>query len=156
MKGTVVVFTLTATFFSQYSLAKAKIPIPYGRTDKIIKIVDLPDQEEFQLEDGRYFDIGSYYAINHIAWLAYSNSEPQLVGYLDDSDEYLTLTPEELEQIASIANIDIPEKANVSFMHGFGGKIILGSIGLIAAYGIYSSYFSKDEEEEQTESAQIT
>lgn len=152
MKVTITVFTLATVLFSQLSFAKAKIPIPYGTADKIIKMVDLPDQAEFQLEDGRYFDIGSYYTFDHIVWLAYSNSEPQIVGYVEDSDEYLVFTPEELKQIAEIANVEIPEEAEVSFMHKIGGKIILGIIGLFAIYGIYSSYFSKDEEEDHEES----
>lgn len=149
MKITITIFTLAAALFSQLSFAKARIPIPYGTADKIIKMVDLPDQEEFQLEDGRYFDIGSYYTINHIVWLAYSSSDPQIVGYVEDSDEYLVFTPEELKQIAEIANVEIPAEAEVSFMHRVGGKIILGIIGLFVIYGIYSSYFSKDEEEEK-------
>ncbi|MFS4447414.1 hypothetical protein [Maribacter sp. 2307UL18-2] len=149
MKITITIFTLVAALFSQLSFAKARIPIPYGTADKIIKMVDLPDQEEFQLEDGRYFDIGSYYTINHIVWLAYSSSEPQIVGYVEDSDEYLVFTPEELKQIAEIANVEIPAEAEVSFMHSVGGKIILGIIGLFVIHGIYSSYFSKDQEEEK-------
>jgi len=151
MKTLVTLLTVTAALFSQLSFAKARIPIPYGTKDKIIKMVDLPDQEEFQLEDGRYFDIGSYYTIDHVIWLAYSHNEPQIVGYIDDSDEYLIFTPEELKEIGAIANVEIPAEAEVTFMDKIGGKVLLGIVALLAAYGIFSSYFSKDEDEDSDE-----
>ncbi len=70
-----------------------------------------PDYLEFQLEDGRYFDIGSYYTIDHAVFLAYSHNEPHIVGCVDDSDEYLIFTPEELKEIAAITDIEIPAEA---------------------------------------------
>lgn len=148
MKSLITLLTLATVLFSQVSFAKG-IPIPYGTKDKIIKMVDLPDQEEFQLEDGRYFDIGSYYTIKHIVFLAYSSSDAQIVGYIEDSDEYLEFTPEELKEIAALANVEIPAEAEVSFMDKIGGKVLLGIIALAAAYGIFTSYFSKDEDDDE-------
>ena len=99
---------LTTVFLSQIVFARARIPIPYGESEEIIKIVDLPDNENFQLDDGTYFDIGSKYTISHILWLAYSNTEPEIVGYVDgDEETYIEFTPEELKQIAEMAEIEI-------------------------------------------------
>ncbi len=130
-------------------IGRAKIPIPYGEKEKIVKIVDLPDTEEFQLEDGRFFDIGIKYTISHIVWLPYSNTEPIVTGYVDD-ETFVELTEEEIKQIASFAKVEIPNDASASFFDRIGGKIILGILLLIVVYGIYSSYFGKKEDEKNT------
>ncbi|MDO6489996.1 MULTISPECIES: hypothetical protein [unclassified Cellulophaga] len=130
-------------------VGRARIPIPYGEEQKIVKIVDLPDTEDFQLDDGTYFDIGKMYTISHIVWLPYSNTEPIITGYVDD-DTYVELSAENLKEIAEIAKVEIPETASASFFDRLGGKIILGLIGIVVLYGIYSSYFGKDEDEKET------
>ena len=130
------------------AIAKARIPIPYGEAQKIVKVTDLPDTEEFQLEDGRYFDIGKMYTISHIVWLPYSNTDAIITGYVDD-ETYVELSPEELKEIAALAKVEIPETVTASFFDRLGGKIILGLVGLVILYGIYASYFGKDEEEEE-------
>ncbi|ADV49299.1 hypothetical protein I2486_10055 [Cellulophaga sp. E16_2] len=127
------------------AIARVGIPIPYGDEDKIIKILDLPDTEEFQLEDGTYFDIGKMYTISHIVWLPYSNTEVVITGYVDD-DTYVELTPEQLIEIAALAKVEIPETASASFFDRIGGKIVLGLLALVVLYGIYASYFKKDTE----------
>lgn len=150
MKLITSMLVITMTILSQSISLKARIPIPYGEAEKIIKIVDLPDTEDFQLEDGTYFDIGSMYTINHVLWLAYSNTEPEIVGYIEGKDdEYLELTPEQLEQIAALANVEIPAEGEVSFFHKIVGKVVLGLIGAFILYTLYNSYFGKDDEEDE-------
>ncbi|MDB4292827.1 hypothetical protein N9954_05415 [Maribacter sp.] len=149
MKVTTTLITLAAALFTQLSFGSGKIPIPLGAKQKIIHIMDLPNQKAFQMEDGRYFDVGSHYEIHHMLWLAFSHSEPQLIGYLGNSDEYVVLTPNMLKAIKKTFDNSIEVRAEVSFMDKFGGKVILGIILLLAMYRIYTHYFSKTVELEE-------
>lgn len=138
------IFTCSTT-----ALMARGIPIPYGESEELVLVEDLPDTEAFQLEDGTYYDLGKKYTISHIVWLAYSNTEPVYVGYAEDGEAYLDLTPEDLELIVQEAGITLPEELKASFFHRIGGKIVLGIIGLFIIYSIYSNYFGKDDEEEE-------
>ncbi|QWX84005.1 hypothetical protein H0I23_16385 [Cellulophaga sp. HaHaR_3_176] len=141
--------TVGLLFFGLNSaIARARIPIPYGDEQRIVKVADLPDTEEYQIEDGRYFDIGKMYTISHIVWLPYNNTEVIYAGYVDD-ETYVELSADEIKTIAAAANIKISEEASASFFDRIGGKIILGLLGLIILYGIYTTYFGKDSEEEK-------
>lgn len=132
------------------SLGKARIPIPYGEKQKIVKVADLPDTEDFQLEDGTYFDIGKMYTISHIVWLPYSNTEAILTGYVDD-ETYVELTPEQVKEIAAHAKVKIPEEVTASFFDRIGGKIVLGLLAAVILYGVYSNYFGKKDDDEEEE-----
>lgn len=141
----VVLFVLV----SQASFAKLRIPIPYGTEDKIIKVMDFPDTEMFQLEDGSYFDLGSKYTKSHIVWLSYSNTEPVLVGFVEGvgnlEPSYLDLTPEMLVRLGNIPDITIPEKASISFFDKIVGKFLLGLLLIGILYGLYLQYIKKEE-----------
>ncbi len=143
----VLLFVLTG----QAVYAKARIPIPYGTEEKIIKVLDFPDTEMFQLEDGSYFDLGSMYTKSHIVWLSYSNTEPVLVGLVEGKngmeDSYLELTPEMLTEIEKTTGIELPKEGSVSFFDKFVGKFILGILVLSVLYGLYLKYIKKEEKE---------
>ena len=142
--------TLLFIFLYSTSAVMARgIPIPYGESEELVLVEELPDTEAFLLEDGTYFDLGQKYTISHIVWLAYSNTEPEYVGYANDGESYLDLTQEELLAIVQEAGITLPDELKPTFFHRIGGKIILGIIGLFILYSIYSNYFGKDEEEEE-------
>jgi hypothetical protein len=146
MKLKIVTLLFVCFFGIQNGIAKMGIPIPYGEEEKIVKIIDLPDTDEFKLDDGTFFDIGSMYTISHIVWLPYSNTEPKIVGYVND-DTYLDLSEDDLKRIKEITNLNIPTTATATFFDRIGGKIGLGILGLIVLYGVYSSYFGKDKDE---------
>ena len=143
MKVMIPLLTLAAALCTQLSFGKVKIPIPFGATQKIIHVMDLPDQKAFQMEDGRYFDVGSHYEIHHVLWMSFSYSEPQLIGYLGTSDEYVVLTPKMLQAINKAVDVDTTVVAEVLFRDKIGGKIGLSILALFGLYGIYLSYFSK-------------
>jgi len=129
------------------SIGKARIPIPYGEKQKIVKIVDLPDTEDFQLDDGTYFDIGKMYTISHIVWLPYSSTDAVLTGYVDD-ETYVELTPEQIKEIAAHAKVEIPESVSPTFFDRIGGKIL---IGLIVAGAVYFFFIRKSDDDEEDE-----
>jgi len=142
--------TLLFIFLCSTSAVMARgIPIPYGESEELVLVEELPDTETFLLEDGTYFDLGQKYTISHIVWLAYSNTEPEYVGYANDGESYLDLSPEDLQAIVQEAGITLPDELKPTFFHRIGGKIVLGIIGLFILYGIYSNYFGKDDEEEE-------
>lgn len=142
--------TLLFIFLYSTSAVMARgIPIPYGESEELVLVEELPDTEAFLLDDGTYFDLGQKYTISHIVWLAYSNTEPEYVGYANDGESYLDLTQEELLAIVQEAGITLPDELKPTFFHRIGGKIVLGIIGLFILYGIYSNYFGKDDEEEE-------
>ena len=148
MKITISLLTLAAALFTQLSFAKVGIPIPYGSEEKTIQMIELPDTEDFKYDDGRYFDIGSFYTKDHIVWLAYNTNEPEIVGYFEGSDDYLEISSEQLEEICKLANIEVPTEGEISFMDKIGGKVILGILVLIIAYGIFKNATGKEEDEE--------
>ncbi len=125
------------------------IPIPYGESEELVLVEELPDTEFFMLDDGTFFDLGQKYTISHIVWLAYSNTEPEYVGYAEDGESYLDLSEEELQAIVQEAGITLPDELKPTFFHRIGGKIVLGIIALFIIYSIYSNYFGKDDEEEE-------
>lgn len=155
MKTTLTLITLATALCAQLSFGRAKIPLPIGTKEKIIHTMDLPDQKAFQLADGRYFDIGSHYEIRHLLWLAYSHSEPQIVGYLGNSDAYVVLTPNELRAIEQATNRNLATLAEVGFMDKIGGKILLGILILLALYSSYTLYFTRTASLEEEESIAI-
>ncbi len=134
--------------------ARVRIPVPYGTEEKIIKVLDLPDTEYFKLKDGSYFDIGSKYTKSHLVWLSYSNTEPQIVGYVANGDTYLELSAEQLLEIEENANVSIPKTGSISFFDKYVGKGVFGLLGLLILYGIYNSIFNKDEDEEEEKQVQ--
>ncbi|CAA0145350.1 hypothetical protein [Tenacibaculum maritimum] len=144
MKTTTLFLVLSLSSLSVFS--KIRIPIPYGTEEKIIKIHDLPDVADFRLKDGRYFDLGSKYSKNHILWLPYSNTTPEIVGFIQgDENTFLELSAEDLIKIEKIAGVTIPKKGKVSFFDKFVGKGLLGLLGLLVLFGIYDRFFGKEE-----------
>ncbi|WP_157578101.1 hypothetical protein [Tenacibaculum ovolyticum] len=147
MKITTLLLICSLSSLSVFS--KARIPVPYGTEEKIIKIQDLPDTEDFKLKDGRYFDIGSKYTKSHLLWLSYSNTEPEIVGFIKgDESTFLKLSAEDLKRIEEITGVQIPKKGEVSFFDKFIGKGLLGVLALFVLYGLYDRFFGKDDEEE--------
>ncbi len=148
MKSVLAIFLFTTLMISQTVNAtpKLKIPIPYGTEEKIIKVLDLPDDEMFKTSDGKYFDIGAKYTKSHIVWLSYKNTKPEIVGYVEDGDEYVPLTEEELKEIEEVAGVDIPDDVKATFFDRIGSKIVFGIIGLLIIWGIIPKKSKKDPE----------
>ena len=124
--------------------ASARARIPFGKGEKLDLVKDLPDTEDYMLEDGSYIDLAQFYEVFTVAWVPiWTTKEPVLVGYNKTSDEYYDLTNEELEGILTENELKKDDLLGLSLWTKFGGKaILLIIIGLI----IYS-YVGKDEDE---------
>ncbi len=128
----------TLSFVStQEASAKAKIPI--GSYEKIKKIYDFPQTEDYQAKDGRHFDLGIKYTVYQIAFVPiYQEGETEVVGYIDD-DTYLEIPQEYMNELESENNIQFSSIANLPFWDAWGGKIIAGVVILLIIYGFIPS-----------------
>lgn len=114
--------------------------------EKITKIADLPDTEDYQLESGEYVDVGYMYKQVSIVFIPVWNYDLQWCGYIDD-ETYMDATKEDLDAMAEAAGVTIPD-ASLPFWDSIGGKLVL--VLLVGAFIAYSVFSSDDDEEEAT------
>jgi hypothetical protein len=116
----------TATGF-----ARRGLPVFYGATEKVQKVLDLPDIDSFKTSTGEYYDLGVTFTSNHIFWVPYSCGEAKLCGKVVGKDMIVDLTAEEIKDVERIANVKAPA-AKAPFWDRIGGKLVYGGIiGLI-------------------------
>jgi len=133
---TPLLFAVTAIFCHLKTQAiDFKISLPFGSTDKIIKIRELPDVTTFQLKDGDYYDLGSMYTVKRFLWLGYSYETPNYVGYLNSQERYVPLSAEDLNKIAGVARIQLPQNAQLSFFDKYLTRPFL--VVLLSLFGYY-------------------
>jgi hypothetical protein len=136
--------------------AKAGIPIVYGDADKIIKVADLPQNEQYQTKlEGKltHFDIGYMYTKSHIMWIPYNTSNGKFVGYID-KDNYLELTPDDLQQIKAQEKITLSD-SYISFWDKIGGRVVFGLVILLIIWGMIPSKNKEKELEEENNTAPV-
>lgn len=133
--GSIVLFCVVST-----QDASAKIRVPIGTYEKITKVFDLPDNDEYKTEDGRNFDIGLKYQVYQFAFIPiYQEGEAELVGYLDD-DTYLALPADYLAELSKKENIEnLDSLTTLPFWDAWGGKIVVALIILLIIYGMLPS-----------------
>ena len=104
--------------------------ITFGAHDKIIKIYDLPDTEDYTSSDGKIFDFGYKYSLFEIIYLPlFQKGEGQIVGYIDD-DNYVVLSDSDIQEIAKTNNIqNLTGLVKLPFWDVWGGKMV--AIGII-------------------------
>lgn len=129
---------LFAGLFASSQSAQAKGLVIYGTADKMDKVAELPDSEDYQTTEGQNFDMGVKYSIFHIFWIPlWVTQEAQPCGYID-GDNYVELTQEDVDAIAQINEIDMSGKVKASFWNSIGGKLIFGLI-LLTLLIIYAA-----------------
>lgn len=119
------------SLISSNGLYAAKIT--FGAHDKIIKIYDLPNTEDYTSSDGKMFDFGYKYSIFEIAYLPiFQKGEGQIIGYIDD-DNYVVLSDSDIQEIAKTNNIqDLSGFVKLPFWDVWGGKtVVIGIIFLL-------------------------
>lgn len=124
-------FAFVATFTIGLQDSNAKGLIVWGTSDKMEKIADLPDSEDYQTTDGLNFDMGVKYSVFHIFWIPlWVTNEAMACGYLD-GDNYVELTEEDVQLIAEANSIDMNGKVKTSFWNSYGGKVLAVFVLLI-------------------------
>ena len=95
--------------------------------EKFQKVADLPDTWEFKINDD-YVDIGVIYKSIDVFFLPLWNYDRRYVAVIPNSlDSYYDLSPNEINELAVSANIDLPAIADVelTFWEEWGGKLVL-------------------------------
>lgn len=109
------------------------------------KVADFPDTEEFQTADGWYFvDAGIVYKQITVFFLPLWNYDVRWAGHIPNSSRYVDLTRSELEELATRANIALPQDPELPLWDRIGGKLVL--VLLLVALGLYRSRYGRDDE----------
>jgi len=135
---------LLLSFVSMFTtnVVSAKLKILFGRINKIEIVADLPDTEKYAVSIGskEYLDLARVHQEYNIAWIipVWVTQEPKLVLAKKESDEYLELTNEQLDQVVSENKLNKESLLQPGFYTKYGGKLlVLLIIGLIL-YGFFS------------------
>lgn len=144
-------FLVLATLFVMAFSANAKGILFYSTGDHVVKVLDLPkDNDLFALEgdDGEivHLDLGIMHSQFSLMWIPVFNyGEEKYVLYKESRNtiNYVDLDEAELKVLHAL--YDFPETPSMPFWHKIGGKLvwilIIGAIIFIKARG-------KDDEEE--------
>ncbi len=124
--------------------AEAKLKIPFGEQDVIEKVADLPNTDDYLLEEGgtKYIDLGRMHSEYNIAWILplYVTQEPKLVGVVDgQKDTYYELTDAQVDEIVAANNLKKEDLLKIGFYKKYGGKIVAGLIVLLIIWGMIPS-----------------
>ena len=124
------------------NIAQARIKIPIGEEQKLEKVADLPDTEDYLISDGHYVDLGQMYSVYTIAWVpVWVTQEPQLVLFDNKNpNEYYSFDDEELKtNILKENDVKEDDLLSVGFFGRIGGKLIFLVIIAIIIYGAIPS-----------------
>ncbi len=155
LKTFVSSFTLCAALVLTSYQADAKAKIPLGNREVLTLVADLPDTEEYLLEEGsklvkreaQYLDIATIHEEFNIAWILplWINKEPRLVGYNKVKDLYYDIPDEEMNKFLADNKLERKNLEKVGFYTRYGGKLVAL---LIIAFIIWGMIPSKKKEEE--------
>lgn len=127
--------------------AEARGGIPIGSVEKIDKVADLPDNEDYKLDNGKYIDLGVRFTVFTIAWIpVYTEKAPELVGYAG-GDTYYDIPKEQLAGIMAENKLEEQKILKLSFWNAWGGKLVIGLLALLIIYGALPSRRKKDSPE---------
>lgn len=130
---------------SNFSFAKAKIPI--GVREVLNKVYDLPNTDEFKLENGNYLDLATLHKEFNIAYILplYITEEPKLVGYNEKTEEFFDIPENELNAILASQKLSKESINQLPFYTKFGGKLVAVLIIGLLIWGSIPSKKSKIE-----------
>ena len=114
--------------------------------EKIIKVMDLPDNEDLLAQDGDYVDLGYRYQLVTIFFVPVWNYNGNWCGYIGKDDIYIPMTKEEWSDVFYAYGLTFPDNPNIPFWDKIGGKLLIGALLLLY---IYYKNFDKKEEDEQ-------
>ncbi|UIR54934.1 hypothetical protein LZQ00_11655 [Sphingobacterium sp. SRCM116780] len=133
----IIVIFVTA---SNFSFARLKIPI--GEREVLNKVYDLPNTDEFKLENGDYLDLATLHTEFNIAYILplYITKDSKLVGYNEKTKEFFDIPENELNAILVSQKLNKESINQLPFYTKFGGKLVAV---LIIGFLIWGSIPSK-------------
>lgn len=121
--------------------------VALGAHDKVIKICDLPDTEDYTSSDGKLFDFGYKYTVFEVIFLpVFQKGEGQIVGYIDD-DNYVVLSESDIQNIAKTNKIqNLAGLVNIPFWDVWGGKLVAIAVIFLLVFSIIRDRYKKIDE----------
>ena len=108
-----------------------------SRGDRIIKVADLPQTPDFEVDarplyaplsmpaQKTHIDIGYIWKQNSLIFLPIFNDNGRYVAYTGSDSQYIEFKKGELENWTAKANIALPPDPSIPFWDAWGGKILL-------------------------------
>jgi hypothetical protein len=103
--------------------------------EKIIKVADFPDTEEWKTREDKYLDAGYRYKQITIFFVPIWNYDEQWCGYIGHTDYYLNLNKTQLDSYAAAAGVKLPDEPGLSFWELYGGKLLVAALVLLGKLG---------------------
>ena len=134
---------------SAYNFLSAKAKIPIGEREVLNKVYDLPNTDEFKLENGDYLDLATLHKEFNIAYILplYIMEEPKLVGYDEKTDEFYNIPDKEMDELLVSQKLKKDELNKLPFYTRYGGKLVAL---LLIAFIIWGAIPSKKKRVEPT------
>jgi len=121
--------------------------------EKIIKVMDLPNTDDFRDNDGNYVDVGVKYKQFKILFIPLWNYDKRFCGYIGQDDFYLDLAKKEIEELAADADLELPAHPQLPLWDAVGGKLVLA---LLIGSWILLRSSSETKEKQQLNAAPAT
>lgn len=122
-------FLITATVIviSMVEASRAEgIPVFYSwGGEKVIKVANFPDTEEWKSSERKHVDVGYRFKQISIFFVPIWNYDGSWCGYIGQDDHYLNLNTTEVTSLAAKAGINLPDAPNLPFWDSYGGKLLL-------------------------------
>jgi hypothetical protein len=107
-----------------------------SRSDRIIKVADLPNTPDFEVSARQrynigakpekvHLDIGYLWSQNSLLVFPILNTDGRFVGYTGSDSQYIEFSKGELEDLTTKANIPMPQAPSIPFWDAWGGKLLL-------------------------------
>lgn len=117
--------------------AHAGIPIVWGDNEKILKIADFPNVDEFKTQQGDQLHPGWCWKQFQLFWVPLWNHNGHYCGYINDNT-YASLSREDLVDIASTLKVPTDwanAEPKLPFWDSIGGKLVAALTVLILLGG---------------------
>ncbi|MFC4162757.1 hypothetical protein ACFOWU_03770 [Epilithonimonas zeae] len=143
------IFMASALMLSASNFLSAKAKIPIGEREVLNKVYDLPNTDEFKLENGDYLDLATLHKEFNIAYILplYIMEEPKLVGYDEKTDEFYNMPDKEMDAILASQKLEKNDLNKLPFYTRYGGKLVAL---LLIAFIIWGAIPSKKKRVEPT------
>jgi hypothetical protein len=119
----IIILTLLLLIGTAMSANAAAGLISYGGED-IVKVIDFPDDERFQLDTGEYLDIGYIYKSVSILFIPVWNYDGRLVLMAGNNGSYMYASYQEMNDILTESGNEYPEGPYLDFWQRIGGKVV--------------------------------
>jgi len=107
-----------------------------SRSDRIIKVADLPNTPDFEVNTRQQYDLGAkpekvhldvgyLWSQNSLLDFPILNTDGRFVGYTGSDSRYIEFSKGELEDLTTKANIPMPQPPSIPFWDAWGGKLLL-------------------------------